>query len=133
MIQWDKSEIITRNAPRDTGPYSQGLIAGPFVFVSGQGPLDPDTGEIVDGTVEEQTILTFKNIEAILAEAGATLQDVVKVTAHLQDINDFDKFSQTYETLFTDSIKPVRTTVGSQLVGIKVEADVIAILARSPV
>lgn len=123
-----KQEIKTTGAPQNTGPYSQGILVHPFIFTSGEGPLDPATGEIVDGTIEEQTLLTFKNIEAILAAAGATLDDVVRVTAHLQDINDFERFSKTYETIFTGPVKPTRTTVGSQLTGIKVEVNVIAVL-----
>lgn len=128
MENWIKAEIKTNGAPQNTGLYSQGLTVGPLIYVSGQGPLDPETGEIVEGTIEQQTLLTFKNIEAILAEAGSTLQDVVKVSVHLQDINDFSRFSKTYESLFPGDVKPVRTTVGSQLVGIKVEADVVAFL-----
>jgi 2-iminobutanoate/2-iminopropanoate deaminase len=111
-----------------TAPYSKILQVGPFIFTAGEGAIDPATGEIVDGTIEEQTLLTFQNIANTLSTAGATLRDVVKVTAHLQDIQDFDRFSQTYETIFHWSVKPVRTTVGSDLTGIKVEVDVIAVL-----
>ncbi len=126
MFNFQKEKIHTDHAPQNTGPYSQALKIGPFIYTSGEGPLDPKTGEIVAGSIEEQTQLTFQNIEAILNVAGATLEDVVKVSAHLQDINDFERFNQTYESIFTWPIKPVRTTVGSDLTGIKVEVDVVA-------
>ncbi len=126
MFNYQKEKIHTDLAPQNTGPYSQALKIGPFIYTSGEGPLDPKTGEIVAGSIEEQTQLTFQNIEAILNAAGATLEDVVKVSAHLQDINDFERFNQTYESIFTWPIKPVRTTVGSDLTGIKVEVDVVA-------
>lgn len=126
MFNFQKEKIHTDLAPQNTGPYSQALKIGPFIYTSGEGPLDPKTGEIVAGSIEEQTQLTFQNIEAILNAAGATLEDVVKVSAHLQDINDFERFNQTYESIFTWPIKPVRTTVGSDLTGIKVEVDVVA-------
>ncbi len=126
MFNYQKEKIHTDLAPQNTGPYSQALKIGPYIYTSGEGPLDPKTGEIVAGSIEEQTQLTFQNIEAILNAAGATLEDVVKVSAHLQDINDFERFNQTYESIFTWPIKPVRTTVGSDLTGIKVEVDVVA-------
>ena len=128
MAKWEKQEIETTEAPQNTGPYSQGLKVGNLIFTSGEGPLDPKTGEFQDGTVEEQTILTFKNIEAILRAAVETLDDVVKVTVHLQDINDFDRFSSTYETIFPGPVRPVRITTGSDLCLGKVEAEVIAVV-----
>ena len=119
-----KQEIITKQAP-PPGPYSQGLRAGDYIFVSGEGPLDPATKAIVGTTIQEQTRRVLDNIKAIVEAAGATMDDVVKSTVHLLDIADFDAFNEVYVTYFGDP-KPVRTTVQSVLWGgILVEIDVI--------
>lgn len=128
--KWVKQEISTDGAPLNTGPYSQGIRVGNLVYTSGEGPIDPVTGEVIDGTIEEQTRLVFHNLEAILKAAGATLQDVVKVTAHLADINDFDRFNEVYKTIFPGPVRPVRTTVGSQLT-VRVEVDVVAVIPEA--
>lgn len=128
--KWQREEISTAGAPRNTGPYSQGIRVGNLVFTSGEGPLDPVTGAVIEGSIEEQTRLVFQNLEAILQAAGTSLQNVVKVTAHLQDINDFDRFNKVYETVFTGPIRPVRTTVGSQLT-VRVEVDVVAVIPEA--
>ena len=120
-----KQQITTRTGAAPVGAYSQGLRVGDFIFVSGQGPLDPETGKIVGETVEEQTSLVLENIKAILEAGGATMADVVKVTAHLSDLGLFERFNSVYATYFPDP-KPTRTTVGSQLLGILVEVDAIA-------
>ncbi|MCL4302859.1 MAG: Rid family detoxifying hydrolase [Anaerolineae bacterium] len=120
-----KQQISTKKGASPMGAYSQGLKAGDFVFVSGQGPLDPDTGQVVGGTIEEQTTRTLENIKAILEAAGASMADVVKVSAHLSDLSLFDRYNKVYSTYFPDP-KPTRTTVGSQLLGIMVEIDAIA-------
>ena len=120
-----KQQIQTEQAPRPGGAYSQGLRAGDFVFVAGQGPTDPATGKIEADSIEEQTARTLENIRAILEAAGATMADVVKATVHLSDLSMFGSFNSVYARYFPDP-KPVRTTVGSQLMGILVEIDVIA-------
>jgi 2-iminobutanoate/2-iminopropanoate deaminase len=120
-----KVQIQTKNAPTPVGPYSQALKAGDFVFVAGQGSIDPVTQKIIGETIEEQTTQTLSNIKAILAEAGVTMGDVVKATVHLSDLALFSRFNAVYSSYFPDP-KPVRTTVGSQLPGILVEIDVIA-------
>ena len=120
-----KQQITTKSGASPIGAYSQGLRAGDFIFVSGQGPLDPSTGQIVGDTVEEQTARVLENIKAILEAGGATMADVVKVTAHLSDLALFDRYNKVYSTYFPDP-KPTRTTVGSQLLGILVEIDAIA-------
>jgi 2-iminobutanoate/2-iminopropanoate deaminase len=120
-----KQQISTKKGASPMGAYSQGLKAGDFVFVSGQGPLDPDTGKVVGETIEEQTTRTLENIKAILEAAGASMADVVKVSAHLSDLSLFDRYNKVYSTYFPDP-KPTRTTVGSQLLGIMVEIDAIA-------
>ena len=120
-----KQQITTRTGASPIGAYSQGLRAGGFIFVSGQGPLNPETGQIVGTTIEEQTIRVLENIKAILAAGGATMADVVKVSAHLSDLSMFDRYNKVYATYFPDP-KPTRTTVGSQLLGILVEIDAIA-------
>lgn len=124
-----KQAVVTEKAPRPVGPYSQGVRAGEWVFVSGQGPLDPETGRVVGEAIEEQTARTLENIRVILEAAGATMADVVKVTVHLSDIALFDRFNAVYERYFPDP-KPARTTVGSQLLGILVQIDVIARVKR---
>jgi len=120
-----KQQITTKSGASPIGAYSQGLRVGDFIFISGQGPLDPATGRIVGETVEEQTERVLENIKAILAAGGATMADVVKVSAHLSDLAFFDQYNKVYATYFPDP-KPTRTTVGSQLLGILVEIDAIA-------
>ena len=110
-------------------PYSPGLRVGDFIFVSGQVPRDPATGKIVGETIEEQTAQVIENIKAILAEGGATLADVVKVSAHLTDLSLFERYNKVYVSYFPDP-KPVRTTVGSQLLGFLVEIDCIAYVGK---
>lgn len=120
-----KQQITTRSGASPIGAYSQGIRVGDFIFVSGQGPLDPENGQIVGKTVEEQTARVLENIKAILAAGGATMADVVKVSAHLSDMSLFERYNKVYATYFPDP-KPTRTTVGSQLLGILVEIDAVA-------
>jgi reactive intermediate/imine deaminase len=120
-------EIRSDQAPAPGGPYSQAIAAGGLVFVSGQGPVDPVSGSIPGG-VEAQTEQVLKNVAAILSAAGTSMRDVVKVTAHLADLADFATFNTVYARYFSPPF-PARTTVGSQLRGILVEVDVIAIRA----
>jgi 2-iminobutanoate/2-iminopropanoate deaminase len=123
-----KQQITTRTGASPIGAYSQGIRAGDFIFVSGQGPLDPITGQIVGETVEEQTARVLQNIKAILEAGGASMADVVKVSAHLSDMALFERYNKVYATYFPDP-KPARITVGSQLLGILVEIDAIAYVA----
>ena len=120
-----KQPITTQSGASAGGPYSPGLRAGDFIFVSGQVPRDPAPGQIVGETIEEQTTQVLENIKAILEAGGATLADVVKVSAHLSDLSLFDRYNKVYVTYFPDP-KPTRTTVGSQLLGFLVEIDAIA-------
>jgi 2-iminobutanoate/2-iminopropanoate deaminase len=119
-----KEQLTTAKAGKPGGAYSQGIKAGGFVFVSGQGPKHPETGATGE-TIEEQTAQVLENVKAILEAGGATMADVVKVTAHLSDMKLFARYNEVYATYFPDP-KPVRTTVGSDLNGILVEIDVIA-------
>lgn len=125
-----KQQITTTSGASPLGAYSQGLKARDFIFVSGQGPLDPATGKIVGETIEEQTARTLENIKAILEAGGATMADVVKVSAHLTDLANFAAYNKVYATYFSDP-KPVRTTVGSQLLGMLVEIDAIAYVGEN--
>ena len=125
----EKQRISTVTGAQPVGAYSQGLRAGDFVFVSGQGPLDPETGKVVGATIEEQTARVLENIKAILEAGDATMADVVKVSAHLSDMSLFERYNRVYASYFPDP-KPTRTTVGSQLPGILVEIDAIAYLSR---
>lgn len=120
-----KTTIISSDAPSDTGPYSPAIGAGGFVFVSGQGPLHPQTHEIQGTTIEEQTRYTLNNIKALLEAADASMDDVVKVNAYLANAGDFDKFSVTYAEYFPRFL-PARTTVGCGLVEGLVEIDCVA-------
>jgi 2-iminobutanoate/2-iminopropanoate deaminase len=104
-------EIIeTRNAPSPIGPYSQAIRANGFVFVSGQIPIDPHGGQLVEGGIAAQTHQVMKNITAILEEAGTGLRNVVKTTVFLTNLDDFSAFNQVYEEYFAKA-KPARATV----------------------
>lgn len=119
--------VHTTGAPRPAGAYSQGVVAGGFLYTAGFGPQDPRTGAVAE-RVGEQTRQVLRNVRALLAERGLTLDDVVKVTVHLQHLRrDFAEFDAAYRELFTEPY-PVRTTVGSDLMDILVEIDVVAVL-----
>ena len=105
-----KKIIATPNAPQAIGPYSQAVQYGEFLFVSGQIAIDPQTGNIKAGEIEIQTEQVLKNIAAIIEAAGLSLQDVVKCTCFLNDMNDFVKFNAVYENYFGESL-PARETV----------------------
>lgn len=121
-----RSVVHTEAAPAPVGAYSQARVAGPFVFTSGMGPLDPATGEIIGDDIETQTGLVLDHLETVLRAAGAELSDVVRSTVHLQHPKrDFAAFDRVYRSRFGD-VLPVRTTVGSTLAGILVEIDVVA-------
>ena len=120
-----KQEIRPENGPKPGGAYSPGLRVGDFVFVSGQGPINPATGELAGDAIEAQTAQVLENIKSILEAAGASMADVVKTTVHLSDMSLFSRYNAVYSTYFPDP-KPTRTTVGSVLPGILVEIDAIA-------
>lgn len=118
-------------APKPGGSYSQAIGTGDqpgsLVFTAGMGPISPETGEVVGSTIEEQTAQVLDNLEAILAEAGLGFADVVKVTTHLEELKrDFGGYDSVYRSRFVDPF-PVRTTVGSDLMNILVEIDVVAV------
>ena len=105
-----KKKITTQNAPQAIGPYSQAIQCGDFLFVSGQIAIDPQTADIIEGDIEAQTKQVLKNIAAIVEAAGMSLQDVVKCTCFLNDMNDFVRFNSVYESYFGESL-PARETV----------------------
>jgi 2-iminobutanoate/2-iminopropanoate deaminase len=116
-----------RGAP-PLGAYSQGWRAGDFIFVTGSGPIDPATGKLVGDTIEQQTEQAIDNLLSILDADGASLADVVKVTAHLSDTSLFQRYNAVYAQRFSKPY-PVRTTVGSDLghtPGMLVELDCVA-------
>jgi 2-iminobutanoate/2-iminopropanoate deaminase len=121
-----KREVKHPARAASTGAYSDGVILDGWLYISGQGPLDLKTGEVVSGSIEEETRLTLAHIGKILEAAGCGFDDVVKCTCHLADIRSFDRFNQVYSEFFR-GIRPARTTVQSVLGdGIKVEIDAIA-------
>ncbi|MEU4571712.1 RidA family protein [Nonomuraea sp. ATR24] len=122
-----KKELRTTEGAAPVGAYSQGLVVGDFVYTSGMGPLDPQTGEIVGGDdVAAQTHQVMRNLGAILAAHGLGFDDVIKATVHLQDLHrDFAAYNEVYKSYFTEPY-PVRTTVGSELMNILVEIDFVA-------
>ena len=119
--------ISTTSAPAAIGPYAQGNIAGGLLFASGQIPLDPETGEIVGSTIEEQTAQVMKNVAAILEAAGTDFDHVVKTSCFLYDMNDFDAFNAEYAKSFGE-VRPARSAVAVEKLpkGALVEVEVIA-------
>lgn len=125
-----KVEIKHPDKKVSTGAYSAAVLIDGWVYVSGQGPLDMKTGELVEGTIEDQTRLTLTHIGKILKAAGCGFDDVVKSTCHLSDIRDFDRFNAVYAEFFP-GVRPARTTVQSGLgKGMRVEIDVVARLPK---
>jgi 2-iminobutanoate/2-iminopropanoate deaminase len=122
--------IVTTDAPKAIGPYSQGISAGGLIFVSGQLGIDPETGELVAGGIEEQTHQVLRNISAILSSASAGLAGVVKTTVYLKDLKDFPAMNAVYAEFFDQNL-PARATVQVSALpkGALVEIDCIAVMA----
>ncbi|NIM15291.1 MAG: hypothetical protein GTO45_39055 [Candidatus Aminicenantes bacterium] len=125
----DKQVIETTNAPAAVGPYSMAIKTGNFIFLSGQVGLDLETMKLVDGGVEAQAKQIFKNIKAVLAEAGATLQNVVKATVFLKDMADFKRVNEVYAQHFEPPF-PARSAVAVRELplSVDIEIEVIAVL-----
>lgn len=122
--------IATDGAPDDDAlPFSQAIVHGDTVYVSGQVGMDPETGEIVDGGIEAETRRTMENVAAILEAAGSSLDNVVKSTVYLDDVDEFGEFNAVYEEYVTDPL-PARSAfeVGDLAIDIAVEIDVVAAL-----
>ena len=124
-----RKKIATKNAPQAIGPYSQAIQYGDFLFVSGQIAIDPQTTNIIEGNIETQTEQVLKNIAAIIEAAGMSLQDVVKCTCFLKDMNDFVQFNSVYENYFGESL-PARETVEVARLPKDVRVEVSAICGK---
>lgn len=120
--------VATEKAPAAIGPYAQANIVDGLIFTSGQVPIDPATGELVEGGIEEQTRQSLENVKAILEEAGSGLDKIVKTTCFLTDIGNFAKMNEVYATYFSDGVYPSRSAfeVGALPKGAMVEIEAIA-------
>lgn len=124
-----KEAIHTERAPKAIGPYSQGVKIGRYLFLSGQIPIDPSTGELVSDGIEAQTRQVLKNLRAVLEDAGASMRDVVKTTVYLKDLSTFGDMNAIYGEFFTQPY-PARATVEVKGLpkGAAVEIDAIAVV-----
>jgi 2-iminobutanoate/2-iminopropanoate deaminase len=122
-----RNVVVTEKAPKPVGPYSQAVIEGDFIFVAGQGPINPGTGRLELGDARAETKRVFENLRAILEAAGSSLDHVVKCNVYLRDINDFAAMNEVYVTFFAAPF-PARTTIqaGALPGGIAVEIECIA-------
>ncbi|MFQ5431993.1 MAG: RidA family protein [Nitrospinota bacterium] len=102
--------VSTDDAPKAIGPYSQAVSSGGMLFVSGQIPLDPDSGELVEGGIKEQTERVLENIKAIVVKGGGTMENVVKTTVYLTDLSLFAEMNEVYASFFSEN-RPARATV----------------------
>jgi 2-iminobutanoate/2-iminopropanoate deaminase len=126
-----KDEIRTDKAPQAIGPYSQGVKIGRFLFLSGQIPIEPLTGEVVPGGIEVQTRQVLTNLKMVLKEGGGRLADVVKTTVYLKDLALFSDMNGIYGEFFTPPY-PARATVGVRELpkGVDVEIDAVAVIGE---
>jgi len=120
--------VRTEGAPAPVGPYSQAIVHDGLLYASGQIPLDPATGKLVEGGIEAQTEQVFANLEAVLAAAGASMDDVLRAGIYLTDLSVFPKVNEIYARRFSRDPKPARSTIGVAALplGAQVEVDCIA-------
>ena len=126
-----REPVKTTDAPAALGPYSQAIKAGGFVYVSGQVPIDPATGEFVAGGIAEQTDRVLKNVAAVLEAAGSSLNQVVKTTVFLADMNEFSAMNEVYAKFFTEA-PPARATVQAARLprDARVEIEAVALVSE---
>ena len=124
-----KKTVMAEKGPKPAGPYSHAVVANGFVFISGQGPVDPETG-IMPDAFTDQVRQTLSNVQTILEAAGTNLDNVVKVNAYVTDLTRFQEFNEVYEEFFQQD-PPARTTVGASLLGFLVEVDCVANLEEA--
>jgi 2-iminobutanoate/2-iminopropanoate deaminase len=124
----NRETITAGNAPEPAGPYSHAVVAGGFVYVSGQGPVQPETGEMPDA-FREQVRQTLNNLKSILEAAGSGLDHVVKINAYITDLTRFSEFNEVYKEFFQNA-PPARTTVATALLGMLVEVDCVALVEQ---
>ena len=124
-----KKTVMAEKGPKPAGPYSHAVVANGFVFISGQGPVDPETGTMPDAFVD-QVRQTLRNVQTILEAAGTNLDNVVKVNAYVTDLTRFQEFNEVYSEFFQQD-PPARTTVGASLLGFLVEVDCVASLEEA--
>ncbi|HKM08820.1 MAG TPA: RidA family protein [Sphaerochaeta sp.] len=126
----EKKLVNTDKAPAAIGPYSQAIIAAPFVFTSGQLPVDPKTNELVGGDAANQAKQVFENLKAVLAEAGTDLSRVVKSTVFLKNMDDFAAVNKVYASYFPEGILPARSAVQVAKLpkDVAVEIEIIALI-----
>ena len=127
----DKEIFSSDKAPKPKGPYSQAVIHNRVLYFSGQIPIHPASGSLVRASIEEETDTVLKNIMILVEEAGAGMEDVVKTTCYLADMNDFDRFNSVYEKYFTKD-PPARTAfqAGKLPLDVQIEMDAIVALPR---
>jgi 2-iminobutanoate/2-iminopropanoate deaminase len=124
--------ITTEHAPRPAGAYGQAVVVNGFVFTAGMAPVDPQTGDVIGNGIAEQTQHTLNNLQAVLEAAGSSIDQVVKVTVHLEDVErDWPEFDTVFGKRFNGH-RPARTAVGSRLGDILVEIDAIAVASTPP-
>jgi 2-iminobutanoate/2-iminopropanoate deaminase len=125
-------ELGTDEAPSSIGPFSQGIRDGDRIFVSGQGPIDPDSGEIIEGDVRDETRRTLENVDAVLRAADASLDDIVKTTVFVRDMENYDAINDAYAEFFSEPF-PARSAVevADLPVDIEVEIEAVAIASNA--
>lgn len=123
-----KKIFYTDKAPEPVGPYSQAVIHNGTLYISGQVPINPVTGSLFRGTIEEETELALSNLRAIIEEAGAEIEDVLRVTCYLADLDDFPRFNDVYKRFFVNE-PPARSTLQAGKLPLEVQVEMDAIVA----
>jgi 2-iminobutanoate/2-iminopropanoate deaminase len=128
-MTWVRTVVATDQAPAAVGPYSQAVRAGGLVFTAGQIPIDPASGKLVGGDIQEQARRVLQNLQAVLDAAGASMADVVKTTVFLKDMGDFQTMNEVYAQFFTEN-PPARSAVqvAALPLGVDIEIEAVALV-----
>lgn len=124
----DKKPFFTTRAPKPKGPYAQAVAHRGVLYISGQVPLDPESGSVVRGTIEEETDAVLRSLQAIVEDAGSGMKDVLKTTCYLADLNDFERFNKIYKNYFFGD-PPARTTLEVSALPLNVQVEIDAVVA----